>query len=279
MWYKILFFLLLTVVAVIWIKSRLWNRKNKLLVLQLWKDDATGKVAGYHSGVNAQLPDPVARYFQTVLPEGEKAPDQIYLAQSGQFLAGEQQKWRNFTADQHFTVRPPGFVWNASIKMLPPVNVRVIDSYHDGKGTLNARMLGAFELVNESDKAELNAGELMRYLAEAVWFPYALLPENGVRWEPVDAHRAQAILNHEGNEVSLRFHFDEANLIEKVEAEARYREENGRYVPRPWSGYFWNYQRHHGMLIPMDARVEWNLPQGNFCYWKGHIDKIEFSNN
>ena len=33
------------------------------------------------------------------------------------------------------------------------------------------------------DNAELQQGEFMRYFMEALWYPTALLPSQGVRWE------------------------------------------------------------------------------------------------
>ena len=37
-------------------------------------------------------------------------------------------------------------------------------------------------------------GELMRFLAEAAWYPTALLPSQGVRWQGADERSAFATL-------------------------------------------------------------------------------------
>jgi hypothetical protein len=29
------------------------------------------------------------------------------------------------------------------------------------------------------------------------------------------------------------------------------------------------------MLIPLDGEVAWNLPEGDLCYWRGHLVEIE----
>lgn len=41
---------------------------------------------------------------------------------------------------------------------------------------------------------DLAEGEFMRFFAEAAWYPTALLPSQGVRWQAVDAHTASARL-------------------------------------------------------------------------------------
>ena len=121
----------------------------------------------------------------------------------------------------------------------------------------------------------MNSGELMRYLAETVWFPTALLPGGGIDWSPIDEHSALATLNHQGTSVSLKFIFNNRNEVERVEAENRYREIDGTFEPTPWTGHFRNYQYRNCMFIPVDGEVEWNLPGGALCYWRGHLLEIE----
>ncbi len=69
--------------------------------------------------------------------------------------------------------------------------------------------------------SELAQGELLRFLAEAVWYPTALLPSQGVRWQAVTDNSARASLQDANTSVSLLFHFAENGLIESVRAESR----------------------------------------------------------
>jgi hypothetical protein len=122
----------------------------------------------------------------------------------------------------------------------------------------------------------MNAGELMRYLAEAVWFPTAFLPGQGLTWAGVDDASARATLADGDSSVSLIFHFDERDLVDWVRAEARYRAVDGAFEPTPWTGHFRNYQPRKGLLIPLDGQVAWNLPEGDLAYWRGHIEDIQY---
>lgn len=81
----------------------------------------------------------------------------------------------------------------------------------------------------------MNENELVRYLAEAVWFPTALLPTHGVEWEAIDDRSARAILGHRGVTASLVFWFDDRNEVERVTTE-RYRQEADSSTP--WTRYF-----------------------------------------
>ncbi len=63
---------------------------------------------------------------------------------------------------------------------IPITPLRVV-----GEGILHAAVLGAVPVVNIRGTREVAEGELMRFLAEAAWYPTALLPSQGVRWEAV----------------------------------------------------------------------------------------------
>ena len=116
----------------------------------------------------------------------------------------------------------------------------------------------------------------MRFFAEAAWYPTALLPSQGVRWEAVDDRSARATLEEGDISLTMLFTFDERGLIETVRAEARGRAVDGEVVPTPWRGRFWDYEERGGMLVPMSGEVAWLPPEGEKPYWRGHITEIHY---
>ncbi len=50
------------------------------------------------------------------------------------------------------------------------------------------------KVINESGQEELAQGALMCYLAEAIWFPTALLPSDTLSWHEIDSESAQGVL-------------------------------------------------------------------------------------
>jgi hypothetical protein len=54
--------------------------------------------------------------------------------------------------------------------------VRVHYAYVTGEGILHVPLLGLFSLVDMRGGSDLAEGELMRFFAEAAWYPTALLP-------------------------------------------------------------------------------------------------------
>lgn len=220
------------------------------------------------------LPDPVRGYLDAVLAAGRPYVRTARLRQVGEFrLGGRDAPWKPLTATQHFSVRPPGFVWDASIEVLPFVPARVVDRYTDGEGALHARLLSAVTVASAGPSPGMNEGELARYLAESVWFPTALLPGEGVEWDPIDDRSARATIEHAGNTASLTFHFEDDRVV-RVESDGRYRQETDDYAP--WTGYFDDYAFRGGMHVPLDAAVEWNLPDGNLRYWRAAIEDVAY---
>lgn len=225
----------------------------------------------------ANLPAPVSRYFRFALPDTPHSIREARLTQEGEFnLAGLEARWKPMTAQQVFTTEPPGFVWDARVRMAPGVAVHVRDSYVAGIGTMQAKIAGLVRVVDQSGTPELASGALQRYLAEAAWFPMALLPEQSVVWEPIDDTRAKAILTDGATSVSLDFTFGEQGEITQIYTPARYRDAKGIGVPTPWLGTFRDYKRINGMMIPTWTEVSWILPEGKLTYYRARISGLVY---
>ena len=221
------------------------------------------------------LPAPVQRFFRMAVKEGQLLVAAVHVRHRGTFNIGETaDQWKTFTSDQMILAQRPGFDWDGRIAMMPGMAGRVHDAYIAGEGLLHASLLGLFTLANVRGTTAMAEGELMRFFAEAAWYPTVLLPSQGVRWQPLDDRSALATVADGAISVTLRFTFGDSGLIESVRAEARGRMVNGEIVPTPWEGRFWNYIEHDGMRIPVDGEVAWLLHDGARPYWRGHITEI-----
>jgi hypothetical protein len=221
------------------------------------------------------LPDPVRRYLRNAIPEGRPYVDAVRLEQEGTLrLGGHSSPWKSFDATQWITVAPPGFLWRAAVRVAPLTSATVRDLYRDGSGSARVSLFGLVPLGRADPAPELNEAELMRYLAEAVWCPTALLPAEGVEWDAIDDRSARATLEHGGATASLVFHFAHGEVT-RVHAEGRYRRVDGDFVPTPWTGRWRDYQRRGGVLVPTAGEVVWHLPDGDLTAWRGRVTDIE----
>jgi len=182
------------------------------------------------------------------------------LSQTGELRIDDSRDgWSSYRADQIVTTVPPGFVWDARVRIAPMLHVRVRDAYVGGQGVGQVSLLSAIPLTQEQGGAELHAGELYRYLAEAVWFPTALLPAAGVRWTPIDESKALATLTHAGTTVSVEFRFSSRGEVIGICTPARGRRVGGNYQSTPWEGYHRHYIERDGMRVPTEGEVGWHV--------------------
>ena len=221
------------------------------------------------------LPAPVQRYFRIALTDGMPMVAKVDVQHSGSMnMSGTSTQWKPFTSDQQVVTRNPGFDWDGRIDMMPGVPVLVHDAYIAGEGSLHAALLGRVTVADLRGTDDIAKGELMRFFAEAAWYPTALLPSQGVRWEAVDAHSARATLVDGAITITMHFSFNEEGLIDAVRADARGRTLAGTVVPTPWQGRFWNYQNRSGIRVPLNGEAAWLLPEGAKPYWRGEITGI-----
>lgn len=224
------------------------------------------------------LPAPVARFLSaSVSPDPEVRA--VEIDTSGEFsMAPGPQGWKPFRAHQRFNAVSPGFVWNATIFMAPFVPVYVRDAYVQGRGEMVARVAGLYAPVDESGSKELAEGQLIRYLAEMMWFPSALAPGHGVTWTAMDDHRAMAHLEDSSYKVSLRFTFNDRAEIVEVFAPARMRSVKGGYEATPWAVRCSEHQLRMGFRIPIFCEAEWRTADGPLPYWRGRVTNIRYEN-
>lgn len=235
-------------------------------------------VAGrYDPAMLAGLPAPVARYLEAVLVPGQPMVARVSMAHEGTFDMGtEAAKWRDFSSTQQVTVARPGFVWDGKIGMALGMPVRVIDAYAGGEGALIAKIFGLVPVARLEGGGAIAEGELLRWLAEAPWYPTALLPGQGVEWTAIDDRSAEARVTDGAVTVSLVYRFGPDGLVEGVRAASRGRTVGSDIVPTPWVGRWWGYRRRGGMMVPTEGEVAWELPQGLRPYWRGRVTELRY---
>lgn len=225
------------------------------------------------------LPAPVQRYFRLVLTQGQPMIAAATLEMTGTFnMSATAKQWKPFTSRQRVVTRKPGFLWNAKVVMFPGVPAHVEDSYIAGRGRLIAKVLGLFTVAESQGEGEIARGELMRYFSESPWYPTALLPSQGVRWDAVDDASANATIVDGPINLTLLFRFNKAGEIASVNAKARGAGigRNGVMEMLPWHCALADYQLHDGMMIPMIGEAAWIRPEGRKAYFVGHIKKLNY---
>ena len=239
------------------------SSSDKIRKLYSLSEDISGKKFSY-----AQLeglPEPVQGYFRNALPRGYPNISYVRLRHDGLFKTAPGKDWTDIEGEQYFTAEPPGFIWIGSTSMF-----RATDYYIGNEGRLKVKLLSFLTIVNE-EGAEIDQGELLRWLGESLWFPTNLLQDDCKKWHPVDDSTAKLTFEHEKHSLYYIVHFNENDEIYKMETE-RYKD--GEL--EKWTGYLSDYFRHDGVLIPGTIEAVWNLEEGDYQYARFHIKEIEY---
>lgn len=223
------------------------------------------------------LPAPVRRYLRKALKDGQPLIRLAHFGQSGTIRTSANGRWMDFSARQLVSPFAPGFLWNARIGAMPLVHLRVIDAYTDGHGASNLYLLSALSLASAAQRPEMDAGSLHRYLAEAPFYPTALLPSESLRWNAIDEHRAQAMLTHGAVSVSLEFRFNEQDEVTGVYTPGRWcAAVDGGFQLKPWEGRFSNWVERDGMRVPSAGEVGWHEDGGWQPVWRGSFTEAAY---
>lgn len=254
-----------------------WNVGTTQLLKRLDAAQVNAAPQFYNAKELDGLPAPVIHYFETVLKDGQPIITAATVQHSGTFNMGETtDNWKPFTSTQRVITQRPGFDWDARVMLFPGVAARIHDAYVAGSGLLKVSIFGLIPVADIPTSADLSRGELMRYLAEATWYPTALLPSQGVVWQAVDAQSAIATLTDGNITLSMRFGFGANGLIDTGRAESRGRLVGNTMTYFPWQGHFWNYTQKSGMLVPLEAEVAWMLPEGPKPYYRGLMSSVTY---
>ncbi|MGH8807657.1 MAG: DUF6920 family protein [Noviherbaspirillum sp.] len=228
-------------------------------------------------GELAQLPVPVARYLRYALRDGQAAVRVARYRQRGTLrIAPGSKRWLQFDAQQAIVPSAHSFLWNARVGLAPLLHLHAQDAYCAGQGSARISLLSAMTVAESQPCIELNAASLHRYLAEAVWYPTALLPSAGVVWSAIDEQRALATLSNAGITVSLEFRFNAAGEVVAVHTPARWRSVKDGFELMPWEGRFRDYQEIAGMRVPVEAEAGWYVADQWHAVWKAQIRDIAY---
>jgi hypothetical protein len=212
-----------------------------------------------------------------VLHDGQPPIRLARLTQSGTLRAGpHSRRWMPFASTQEVAPAAASFEWDARVEVMPFIYLRVRDALHEGRGSGRVELLSMLSLGHERDTPELNAGALQRYLAEAVWYPTALLPSDQLAWSAIDERKALATLTSHGTSVSLEFHFNHEGEVAAVYTPARWMKSGRRYVQMPWEGHFFGYWECSGMLVPSAGEVGWHVDGAWQAVWKGRVSYASY---
>ncbi|MCB1837366.1 MAG: hypothetical protein KDH99_07060 [Alcanivoracaceae bacterium] len=220
------------------------------------------------------LPVPVQRYLAFAGVDPVRPVVAMHATQSGTLRTDvHATRWYAFAATHEVSLPDRMFSWHARVRLFGPLGLHVRDGFRNGEG-YGEVAIGKRLRIAQAQGGAMNSAALLRYLAEAIWYPGALLPEAGVSWTPLDAHSAQASLGVGESRAVLQFFFAENGAVTRVYAPARARKDGKHFVDTPWEASLDDYRTQQGLTVPWRAQVGWWVGGVLQPVWRGTLDRV-----
>lgn len=220
------------------------------------------------------LPEPVKKYLSICGYMNMEIPINANIYWSDcHFRMSPEKNWGRIRNIQFNTVNPIGRVAYMKFEDMP---ISGCDKYYDGYGEMCGKLMNLFKVVFDNSH-EVAQSALITVFAEFFLVPGYLLSEN-VKWDYIDGKTIRATLTDKGITVSGLFHFGENGLPVRFETDDRYYSTGkNKYKKVKFSVYIDSYKNQGNIKIAEKARAVWHLPGGDYEYFKGIIDKVEFN--
>lgn len=206
-----------------------------------------------------QLPAPVKAWLDQAAPPSSGEIIIARINQSGSFRP-EGNRWLDMKAEQYFLGRPPAFVWQARIWLMPLVWIQGRDIFLNQKGSFQGSLMSLAPLAGGVGP-ETNQASLQRWISEAVWLPTALWPGEQVKWTGISPKQAKVVVTYGQLKAEGEFFFNDDGLPKRFLCQERWRDLPRGMQKQPWQVKYSDYKRVKGYLIPTRGEVAW-VPEG-----------------
>jgi hypothetical protein len=226
----------------------------------------------------APLPEPVRSYLRFMGVVGRPRDWSLRARFQARFRL-TPGKWLNCEVLQYDTRLELArfFYMQLSLKGVLPVTVR--DTYLRGRGTMRVR---AFDLIPIVDGRghELDVGELVTYLNDAILLAPSLLLGPETEWKAVDSRSFDVTLRDASLSVTARVWLDEHGAPRDFSTTDRFFDApGGKRVRTEWRTPIQGWQTANERKLPTRAQAVWQLSSGPFPYADFEIDPARFAFN
>lgn len=213
----------------------------------------------------AHLPEPARRHLLFAGVVGRPADRSFEAELPGWFRLRPGRRWAACVSSQRNTAPDVRREFRMRTSLAHLIPLRATDTYADGRGHLHATALG---LVTVADRRgpEIDAGELVTFLADAVLLAPSMLLSLPVTWEEADENGYRVALTDHGRTVTGRVRVDGRGAPRAFTTDDRWAVLPEGLVRTTWSTPVDGWHLDSGRLRPRHGMAVWHLPDGPFAY-------------
>lgn len=228
------------------------------------------------------LPDSAQRYLRFMRIVGRPRDHSFLMSWEGQFRRSPTARWMDCEAWQYNTGAEIARIFRMSLRMNPFSTITVRDRYVRARGHMQARLMGQFTIMDATGP-ELDLGELVTWLNDAVMFAPSMLLRPTVGWRQVDNDSFELRMTDGGLAVAATVFLNSEGAPLVFATTDRFLQDpdvdNGPWVRTRWTTPIDGWELVEGRPRPTGARAVWHPPQGDFCYAKIHMASARLTYN
>lgn len=235
--------------------------------------------AGLPAGVGSQavvteaelaaLPAAARRYLHFMGVVGRPREWSFRARMTGRFRTKPDQRWMPMQAWQYDSRLAIARIFHLRVRFFGILPVLGRDTYLRGEGRMLIRPLDLFTAEDVKGK-ELDLGELVTFLNDAVLLAPSFLLGPETTWSAVDADSFDVSFAHAGQTVTGRVFLDERGAPRDFGTTDRFVQDpfdpKHALVRARWTTPMDGWQVVDGRPLPTSGKAVWHLPQGDFTY-------------
>lgn len=243
--------LIMVAVAVLALWRRLDRRADNSVMAALHASQPTSPQT-FSEAMLVGLPEPARRYFRFTIAPGTPLYTVANIEMDGRLSLGtaDNPNWMAMNAHQVLGA-PDGFLWQPRLSVggLPMMGS---DAALRGTSWTRFWLAGLLPVVRAGGNADHARSAFGRYVGEAAfWTPAALLPGEGVAWEPLGEDSAQVTLSAFGMKQSVELHVDARGAPTRI-VFPRWSDANPQkqFQTQPFGGDLSEFETFDGFTVP-----------------------------
>ncbi len=214
------------------------------------------------------LPEPAQRFMRFMGVPGRSRDWSFRAHWRGRFRM-KPESWLPCEILQYNFAAPITRIFHMRVRIAGVLPVVARDMYVAGRGSLRAKLLGLLTVAEESGD-EIDAGELVTWLNDAVLLAPSMLMSPQVKTSPVDKSSFDVAVTDSGRTVSARVSVDDDGRLTEFSTTDRFwkppSDPNGPWQRCRWTTPVDGWQLVGHRQLPARGKAVWNADDGPYPY-------------
>lgn len=230
----------------------------------------------------APLPEPVRRYLRFMRVVGHPRDWSFRMESAGRFRMRPDGRWMDCEAWQYNSCFKVSRTFLMRMRLGGWIPMRARDTYVGGRGRMVGKLLGLITVVDGRGE-ELDRGELVTWLNDAVLIAPSMLLGPETRWSKVGADAFEVAFTDCGRTVKACVTVDDRGAPRGFSTMDRFRYDadrpGARWAHERWSTPVAGWQMVGSRPVYTRGSAIWHLPQGHFVYaeFRPRLETLAFN--